>query len=297
MKDSIGIADKISSYCFVFVCHRGNLEFESILLAESLSRRLNCNYEMFAAIPKIKELGDPRKKTIDALENLGVKFFHFDNPFMAKAERKKSFSVLYSNKIYGFNPPSKADKICFLDGDNILIAPFSGAEYFRVPFIGRDVWFPGTTLPNGHWARLFELCEAPLPLMRLCKQSGDGKSTNFCPPYFNGGFMAISREYHQRFLQAYRECFSRIYASNIMKEAIFAEQVAITVALHKANVPYGITSLMSEGFPFLHYNNFKALASRTKHAKHVSFIEQVISENETLESLREEMPKFHFTQI
>ena len=61
-------------YCFVFVCQEGNLECEAVLLAASLKRYVQGEYECVAAIPyPTQRWGTVSKETFKLLDILGVR--------------------------------------------------------------------------------------------------------------------------------------------------------------------------------------------------------------------------------
>jgi hypothetical protein len=64
----------LRNFAFVFICQRGRLEIESLLLAASLKRFLRGEFELIAAVPtSIELLGEPRPTTLELLRRLGVR--------------------------------------------------------------------------------------------------------------------------------------------------------------------------------------------------------------------------------
>ena len=103
-------------YCFVFICQKGHLEIESVLLAASLKRNLKCEYELIAAIPTFDDkLEKPEEFTINILHDLGVRTVYFTNNLLAKYPIKVAY--LMTNKFYCLTITNDANKLIFLDSD------------------------------------------------------------------------------------------------------------------------------------------------------------------------------------
>jgi hypothetical protein len=218
-----------SSYAFVFVCQRGQLEGLSLLLAASLKRFLTCTYELIAAVPRpIEKWGDLHKETYDLLTQMGVRIEYFENP--VPGDR---LGDLLTNKIYCFQLPTVMDKLVFLDSDLLCLQPFDGHERFATP-----VNVAPTFLATGrNWETIYQAVGLPMPTEQIQTLF----SNEWQPPYFNSGFVAVERSIARELAQVWLDCFATVSAAGVMDDNLyFREQVCLALAMLKMGVRYDI---------------------------------------------------------
>jgi len=256
----------VKKYAFVFVCQEGELEIKSLLLAASLKRFLKCDYELIAAVPLPSEkMGKPKKTTIELLKKMNVKIVNIYNDLIAK-ESKLSISLLFTNKIYCLKVPNYAEKLIFLDSDMLCHSDFFGDICFSIPFNAMRVGVNGTIPPNGKWKQIYEAVGIKMPKLRIkqIKKREGHPDFTFTPPYFNGGFIAINADLANNFCDVWLECYKKIRSKNLIATPFFIEQIALSLALHKMDIPYNILNLDYPNLPFFHYSNSKNIMLNKK---------------------------------
>ena len=104
----------------VFVCQAGEIEQQSILLAQSIrlfgGRIATAHLHALIPIPE-DVYGSVGQETLKFLESLGVQLYYRRNPI--------NDNYKYANKLTAFQIDSKTDTIVFLDTDIIILNDFS----------------------------------------------------------------------------------------------------------------------------------------------------------------------------
>ena len=137
------LINPVKKYAFVFVCHKGRLEVESLLMVASLKRFLRCDYELIAAIPTPESIfGEPSETTLNLLKKMGVRFEKVHNGFIEEVISKDpdidltdNKTLFLVNKAYALQIETSADKIIFIDSDMIFYKEFCEDISFSMPFI------------------------------------------------------------------------------------------------------------------------------------------------------------------
>jgi len=231
-------------YSFVFVCQKGRLEAESIILATSIKNFVRCNHEMIAVVPGPEEVfGNPRKETIDILKNLGVRVVRIRNELINKETLKEVPNhYLLANKICGLFAPVTGDKIILLDSDTIISDDFSSEIRFSLPFNGRRLGQDGNLPAIGSWEQLFKIADTKIPLIRFQynQRTKDQPLYSYSPPYFNSGFIGINSNNAKELGKIWRKIILLVEKTNLVKDPYFIEQISLTLAVHKLDIIYDL---------------------------------------------------------
>ena len=260
----------IKKYAFVFVCQEGNLEIQSLLLAASLKRFLKCNYELIAAVPlPAEKMGKPKDITINLLKKMGVKIVNIFNELVDKAP-KVTRSILVTNKIYCLKIPTSAEKLIFVDSDMLCYDDFFGDICFSIPFNARLVGGVNSTVhPNGKWGQIYDAADTKMSNLRIKKtrQKYYDPEFSFTPPYFNSGFIAINKNLAAKLSNLWLECYKKIRSKNLIEDLFYTEQISLSVALHKMDIPYSILNIDYPDLSFCHYHFLEQLRNNNKMRK------------------------------
>ena len=255
--------EPVKKYAFVFVCQKGNLEIESLLLAASLKRFLKCDYELIAAIPHpIEIFGKPRTTTIDSLKKMGVRIVDIYNDIVPKKNFEKRHLV--ANKYPCLRIPTDADKLIFLDSDILFYKDFFGDIRFSIPLNLVRVGFLGASMYSGIYKEIFESMGIELPslLIRIEKEN----KVTYTPPHFNSGFVAIKTDLAPKLSKYWSDFFKKLEAEKTLENPLHTDQIALALAVQKMNVPYEILFLdRSLNNPsFFHYSLLERLKNSVK---------------------------------
>jgi hypothetical protein len=150
-------------YTFVFVCQRGPLEVQAMLLAASLAENLRCDHRLVAALPEPEETwGRPREETLRFLERLGVA--------RVPVQNHVSCELPVTNKLSCLDVEHEGDVTVYIDADMLCMKPFSGAAGFEGEFGARAAGFD-CFAEHGRsdetWTALYAHFGLPLPEGRV----------------------------------------------------------------------------------------------------------------------------------
>ena len=225
------------STSFVFVCQRGPLEVESVLLAASLKRWLRGEYELVAAIPgPADRFGKLCEPTLQLLHKLGVRVARFENEILQDLPHCKP-PYLLTNKIYCLRVPTTAEKLIFLDSDQICRREFHPAPLLRTPLSARKADFVSSRDMADVWNDVFRAAhvEPPKLRVRILKTKDATGQVVYAPPSFNSSFVAIDAPLAEEFSRLWESCFRQIDGSGVMKPIhYYQEQASLAVAAHKS---------------------------------------------------------------
>jgi hypothetical protein len=239
----------IKSYSFVFVCQKGELEIESLLLAASLKRFVKTDYELIAAIPGPEDFfGKPSDLTLDLLKEIGVKFFHFQNEFVKKG--KTELHYLIANKIHALKAPINSEKLIFLDSDNLCCENFYGDPCFLIPVNISLAGHFSSKFSESFLKKSFEVCLLDIPNIRF---RIEGSEDLYLPPYFSSGFVAVDSKFVNTFSDIWIEAFKKIDKNNILKNPYFCDEVSLSIIINQINVPFSILGKEYRENKFFHY--------------------------------------------
>ncbi len=266
------------NFCFSFICQQGSLEIKACLLAASLVRNLRGDHELVAAIPEPKEKwGQPRRKTIQFLEQLGVKITNIQNRI------DENYPI--SNKISCIGIDTTADHTIFLDTDILCIAPFAPQNRFSGPFCAKPADLDTFSSNLEAWQIAYDLFDLPPPEDRVVSTT----SSIVMPPYFNAGVIAAKNA--QNFSKVWEECCKKIDAEpRILNKRPWLDQIALSVAVAKTfgtydclderyNFPAHLKPLQHRDVYLCHYHS-AAVIRREQRLR--EFVEQLIQEHPKL---------------
>ena len=267
-------------YSFIFICQRGELEIQSVLLALSLKKYLKCDYELIAAIPTMYgDIYEPGEITIKFLKKLNIRIEYFKNKYCINKTKKK-IGDWFSNKAYSLTIPVACEKIIFLDSDILCIRKFKHeSRFFNVDFNAKQE----NQANVKEWNEIYSLFKIDIPKLRVpCSVD-----RNYLPPYFNSGFFGINKSLAKELCKVWIEVFETITNNNIIKNEIRRNQASLAVAIQKMGITYEMLD-NSYNFParrktinkknipiFAHYHDVETVF-RTPVLKNlvVSFINQ-----------------------
>jgi hypothetical protein len=236
------------SYSFVFVCHSGYIEEESLLLAASLGWFAKCEHEIICVIPTPREVfGCPKQSTLDFFEQLGIKIVEIENPLARGAKHLftgKLKTYLFTNKIIALKAPAKCDKLVFMDNDIVLTKPFFDDPYFSHPFAACPVGIKGATYSADKWINLYQLMNLKIPKEKF-KITNQIDNKNFpeelfIPPYFQGGFITIDKDLKEKFSNTWINIFLKIVKFLKGNAKIHAEQMALALTVQRLKLSYKV---------------------------------------------------------
>lgn len=211
-------------FSFVFICQKGKLELQSMLLAASLRENLRGDYELVAAIPGPKSLwGEISPLTKKLIGQFDVRVVGIEN------EIDTDYPI--GNKLGCFNIQTDADKIVFLDSGILCLKPFSPVEHFTEQFCASPInqpWF-------NEWKQVYELFNLPYPTERF-----RAKLTNEeILPCYNTGLIAVDNGLN--FSKEWIECCKIIdKADHIVDKRPWLDQIALPVVVQKLNLKYKV---------------------------------------------------------
>lgn len=229
------------STAFVFVCQRGPLEVESVLLAASLKQCLRGEYELIAAVPTPAEsFGTPQEPTFRLLRALGVRIVAFENTILQERPAGGG-PFLLTNKIFCLRVSTQAEKLVFLDSDQLCRREFNPAPLLRTPLSARKADFVSSNDMVDVWDAVFRAADAEPPQLRvrILKTKDPGEQIVYTPPSFNSSFVAIDASLAAEFSRLWESTFRQIDRSGVMRRVhYYQEQASLAVAAHKSGLAY-----------------------------------------------------------
>ncbi len=252
------------SCAFVFVCHRGRLEVESLLLAASLRRFARGEFELIAAVPTpVGLLGEPCAATLDLLRRLSVRVAPVRNAIL---EEKPTRDVAYllTNKIFALRVPTAAEQLILLDSDQICRREFSPRSVLRAPLSARRADFVSSRDVGEAWEGVFAAADAECPKLRIRVSACSGETGEdvYAPPSFNSSLVAIDAALAGDFSRLWEDCFRRIDRAGTLAHArYYQEQASLAVAAHKSRIAYEMLDLQRVNPYVAHYFRPDRIAS------------------------------------
>ncbi len=283
---------KISNkrYCFVFVCHKGYIEIQSVFLAASLRRFLRCDYELIAVIPTFKDIiREPEDITLTLLKEMGVQTVRIANELMSEYPPIREYLV--TNKLYCLKVPTQAEKLIFLDSDILLKKDFFDDPRFSLEFNAKMAGYPGTAPTAERWDMIFSAVGVEMPKlrMRVTHPEMKDKPPLYVPPYFNAGIIAIKADLANIFSDIWIDCFKKLDKSGIMNHRRFnQDQVSLALALQKMGLTYEIMEQDISEY-FFHYHTTNVALTTPKSNK---LLKSLISEYPLIKELIEIYPEW-----
>lgn len=279
---------------FVFICQKGRLEIESLLLAASLKRFLLGEYELIAAVPTPTELlGEPKPRTLETLRKLGVRVATFHNELLEERPSREVRHLL-TNKIFSLRIATTADKLVLLDSDQLCRREFFPAQHLRAPLSARKADYVSSRDVGNAWEDVFRAAGVECPTLRICiaNPQGEGTAAVYAPPSFNSSFVAIDAPLAADFSRLWEDCFRRIERAGALKQAqYFQEQASLAVAAYKSRIAYEMLDLNSINPCLTHYIHPRRVQTDSQLLEAARA--HVRERNEIAEIIREH-PEWHF---
>lgn len=249
-------------YCFIFVCQQGELEIKSMLLAASLSRYLQCDYELVTALPTPETLwGRPEDYTLEFFQKMGARLIPITN------QVDESYPV--GNKVSCLTIDSRADKHVFLDSDILCLRPFSHqARFASANFHAKPADHRTFTDDIELWKKVYACVGLDLPTARVAATV----SGELMPPYFNAGVIFVDG--NANFGSSWLDCCRAIDRDpEIPNKRPWLDQVALPVAVtqmkltydcldERFNLPGYARSLDEANLPFFCHYHFLRVIKR-----------------------------------
>jgi len=213
-------------YCLVFVCQSGELEVKSLLLASSLKRYLQGDYECVAAIPQPATRWGPLSANTQTLLNkLNIRTVAITN--------RIDDNYPIGNKVDCLGIETTAPRLIFLDSDILCLRKCHLAHWFSAPFSAKPADLATLTYDLRRWQRIYQLFDLPFPTERLLATV----SGELMLPYFNSGVIGIQTGLG--FSAVWEDCCRVIDAdSAITDKRPWLDQLALPMALMKLNLPH-----------------------------------------------------------
>jgi hypothetical protein len=115
----------------------------------------------------------------------------------------------------------------------ICMRAFGDEPRFAIPFNAAPADFLTFGADPRTWEAAYAALGVPLPSLRM----PTGVSDELAPPYFNAGFIAVSRA--TGLGEAWAECCRRIYADDTLPEkGVYADQISLAIAVQQLRLPY-----------------------------------------------------------
>jgi hypothetical protein len=217
------------TYSFVFVCQRGPLEVQAMLLAASLRDSSRGDHQLIAAVPTPEaRWGRPRADAVRFLRELGVDIVPIVNEIDA--------SYPIGNKVSCLLIEVAGDVTVFVDSDMLCLQPFSRLPELEADFCAKpaDAYtFRKDNEQHRQWEKIYGSFDLPVPAARMiATESGE-----LMPPYFNAGFIAVRRGVELG--KAWVACCRKIDANDeIANKRPWLDQIALPVAVAQLGLDY-----------------------------------------------------------
>jgi SAM-dependent methyltransferase len=220
------MAIEVPAFAFVFVCHGGELEIKSLLLAASLRETLGDAPELVAAVPQPASIWrEPSPEAREMLRRLRVDLRAVENPIGAEYP--------IGNKLACLSVPARARTVVVLDSDILCLRGFDGDPATATGFAAKPAdkrTFPGDAEV---WASLYAAAGATLPETRVATTlTGEAG-----PPYFNSGVIFTTQP--ARLGAAWIECARAL--NPILEtrgQRHWLDQVALPIAVRRCGLDY-----------------------------------------------------------
>ena len=246
----LGILPPIKKYCFMFVCQKGELELQSILLAESIKQFVEVDCDIIAMIPQPTEFfGTPSKYTLDILKTLGVSFQEFTNELILPPNPQDV--CLFTNKMYALRDVSTdAEKIIFLDTDCLFLKKFYGDPCFHIPISACIATSGQECLSEICLKDIYDQLGLKIPNQRTRIFS---PRHTYMPPRFSTGMIAIDADLKKPFTTTWLDYYSKVNNLSSLKYKYFSEEWSFGFSVIEMNVLYTILGIEWRNSRIFHY--------------------------------------------
>lgn len=220
------MAIEAPAFAFVFVCHGGELQIKSLLLAASLRATLGDAPQLIAAVPQPASLwGAPSSAAQEMFRRLRVDMQEVENPIGAEYP--------IGNKLACFGVAARAPTVAVLDSDILCLREFDGDPAAATGFAAKPA--DKRTFPGGSeaWEPLYAATGTTLPQTRIATTL----TGEIGPPYFNSGVVFTTQPV--RLGAAWIDCAR---ALNPLLEARgqrhWLDQVSLPIAVRRSGLDY-----------------------------------------------------------
>jgi len=143
------------------------------------------------------------------------------------------------------------------------------------------------------WDELFDLVGAEMPRMRIkYRKKKEGQPEYmYTPPYFNAGLISINAHLANELFKTWMSCYETLISKELLEHPRYSEQVALTLAVHKMNIPYNILNKDYSDLPFLHYFSLIVLKNNTKA---VDLVKSILNQYPEIKELIRNNEKWKF---
>lgn len=259
----------LRNFRIMWVCQRGQLEMESVLLAASLRKFLRNPAELVLGIPQWQDGSlDPTTTTLDFLKGLDVDIVQFRNPVAEEHDFEQPYP--HSNKLFLFELESNADKTIFFDSDTIFLEDCLGHPAFQVPLTLIPVGFPGAHIDGFSWEPLYQACDIEMPCERMITigKTASQAPLPWCSPNaFTANVIGVSGEHRLGFFAVWHDVYRKLLETRVLHTAEgtplkHVDQIALSLAVTRLKIPY-ICQWGGDRMRF-HYWNPQRLVARPK---------------------------------
>lgn len=219
------------NYSIVFVCQQGELEIKSVLLATSLKRYLQADYECVAAIPEpAKRWGQVSPLTLTLLKQLGVRFAPITN--------RIADDYPIGNKVAALGIETTAPMRIFLDSDILCLREFdldrllpAFIENPRAILSIKPADLLSSAPDSTVWQQVYTSFSLPMPTWRVITSvSGD-----LIWPYFNAGVLAVHSDLD--FASSWEKTCQILEATpTVSHKRPWLDQLALSVVIAQLNL-------------------------------------------------------------
>ncbi|HXD84669.1 MAG TPA: hypothetical protein VN599_09590 [Rudaea sp.] len=220
------MAIEAPAFAFVFVCHGGELQIKSLLLAASLRATLGDAPELIAAVPQPASVwGAPSSSALEMFRRLRVDVQAVENPIGAEYP--------IGNKLACFGVTTRARTVAVLDSDILCLREFDGDPAAATGFAAKPA--DKRTFPGGAevWQPLYAAVGADMP-ERTVTTTFSGEPG---PPYFNSGVVFTTQP--ARLGAAWVEC-ARVLNPLLDSrgQRHWLDQVALPIAVRRCELDF-----------------------------------------------------------
>jgi hypothetical protein len=221
---------------FIFICQKGELEMQSVILAISLRKFLKIPYKLTAVIPGPKEyFGEPDEETIKYLLSLGVEIKTCTNIIAEKNPSEVLIVDKLSNKMFALDNDFEGDRIIFIDSDIIIMDYINEEPSFKFPLAVQTAGAQCELDSGMILKKIFNVCNVTMPSYRTKRWS---KCNVYPPILFSDAMYSIENGLHQKFYNEWKDFYLKAIAHQDIHGVYHTGEFVFTVTVHNSQVPY-----------------------------------------------------------
>lgn len=240
-----------------FVCQKGRLEVQSMMLAASLRGKLPQNTLVKVGIPLPERVfSEPDKRTLDFFESLSIEPVVFTNAILKDENIYPGDHHMFANKIFLLKEMSNvAEQVLFIDSDHIAYAPFHTSPWGNVMISMRSAngWTHVSTMVP--WQKpLFEKANIDFPNAEVAwRDPNDSDNVIMGFQDFATSFIAIKGNAVDAFCDKWLELFSIANGFDMQKK-FHLEELAFSAAVYGLGLHYAEFRQPFDSFLFNYTN-------------------------------------------